>query len=134
MQEKKKGRRGFSRGEIIEMRRASNWGYSTAAISEAWGISETAARDIIKERTYARVRDDAPETPPKPLPGREEQAQPQQRRVINRKDVRGPDKAAQTTRRTRPVSDSPSSNPKPVKTSGHLSEYGMIAIPIPGGE
>ena len=135
MNDKRKGRRGFSRGEIIEMRRAANWGHSAVEIGKAWGISGTAARDIIKERSYRDVLDDAPGTPPKPLPSREERAQLQRRRVMNPKDVPGPDEAAaQPTRGARPVSDRPSSSPKPVKTPGHLSEYGMTGIPIPKGE
>ena len=62
------GRRGFTRQEILEIRRAHAWGHNNSELAQAYGISEKAVRDIVKGRTYGRVRDDAPETPPQPLP------------------------------------------------------------------
>ena len=62
------GRRGFTRQEILEIRRAHAWGHNNRELAQAYGISEKAVRDIVKCRTYGRVRDDAPETPPQPLP------------------------------------------------------------------
>ena len=46
------------------MRRAFAWGHSCAEIGRAFGITERAARYIVQGKTYSRVRDDAPETPP----------------------------------------------------------------------
>ena len=62
------GRRGFTRYEILEIRRAHAWGHNKSELAQAYGISEKAVRDIVKGRTYSRVRDDAPDTPPQPLP------------------------------------------------------------------
>lgn len=64
----KQGRRGFDRDTIIEIRRAWGYGHSTAEIAQAWGISERSARLIATGRTYRRVVDDSPDTPPLPLP------------------------------------------------------------------
>ena len=142
MQEKCKGRRGFSRADVVEMRRAARWGHSAAEIGKAWGISETAARDIIKVRTYARVHDDAPDTPPQPLPQQAKNENPPRpsRRVVGPAAAKGEEKvAAGLSRANDPRT--PDGERQRLGGSGqtgqpvrHLSELGMVAVPLPGGE
>ena len=66
-------RRDFTRGEILQIRRAHRWGNSLKELSEAFSVSKTAIRNIVKFRTYRRVRDDSPESAPGPLPTPPEQ-------------------------------------------------------------
>ena len=142
MQETFKGRRGFSRADVVEMRRAARWGHSAAEIGKAWGISETAARDIIKVRSYARVHDDAPDMPPQPLPEQAKNEGPPRpsHRVVGSSDAKGEEKAAagnsraneprpQVRERRRPEGSRQTGRPV-----AHLSEQGMVSLPIPGGE
>ena len=68
MTTKKQGRRGFDRATVIQIRRAWRHGHSAAEIGRAWEISEKSARLIATGQTYRRVVDDAPATPPLPLP------------------------------------------------------------------
>ncbi|MYC31433.1 MAG: hypothetical protein F4X65_15320 [Chloroflexi bacterium] len=70
METSKQGRRAFDRDTVIQIRPAWSYGHSAAAIAKAWGISERSARRIAKGETYRRVIDEAPETPPLPLPER----------------------------------------------------------------
>ena len=70
METDKQGRRAFDRDTIIQIRRAWRYGHGAAAIAKAWGISERSARRIAKGETYQRVIDEAPDTPPLPLPKR----------------------------------------------------------------
>lgn len=70
METSKQGRRAFNRDTVIQIRRAWRYGHSSAAIAKASGISERSARRIAKGETYRRVIDEAPDTPPLPLPKR----------------------------------------------------------------
>ena len=70
METGKQGRRAFDRDTVIQIRRAWRYGHSAAAIAKAWRISERSARRIAKGETYTRVVDEAPDTPPLPLPER----------------------------------------------------------------
>ena len=82
----KQGRRAFDRDTIIQIRRAWRFGHGAAEIARAWDISEKSARLIATGRTYRRVVDESPDTPPLPLPKRK--AASERRRVI-----RGPEEA-----------------------------------------